>query len=89
MDVAGAAGAVAKMKGDIKALSDADKEVCALVAFVCDALCEITPALREPLLARVQERLREEFDHRDRHVNLARTLRHGLELIERRLETSD
>jgi hypothetical protein len=86
MDVAGAAGEIAKLKGAITRLENEDKQICTLISFVCEALCDIDPSLREKLLQRVDDRLQQDFGYGPGMEHRARTLFYGLRTLQTRLE---
>lgn len=84
MDAAAAAGEIAKLKGRVLALSSDDKEVIALVAFVCEVLCKHDPGLRDVLTDAIDDRLEEEFGG-STTGGRARTLHAGLEAVKARI----
>ena len=88
MDIAGAAKELALLKGAIVQLKDEDKQICNLVAVVCEALCELIPGIREGLSDRMSDQL-EPFEEWDPRANTSRTLRYGLEKIVRQLRVDE
>lgn len=87
MDVPGAISEIARLKGAVSELREDDKQVCLLVAFLCEVLCDIDPSIRDQFVSRIDERLNEDFAYEHPQVvSRARTLHYGLTLIRQRLE---
>jgi len=86
MDVPTAIGQIAKLKGEVKELGEDDKQICLLVSFVCEMLCDIDPTIKDKFIDRIEERLSSDFwDDHPRVISRARTLHYGLSLLRNRL----
>ena len=83
MDVK-AVGEITRLKGSIEELKNDDKQICTLIALVCDALCQ-DPNVREKVLARLDDQMGQLFPD-DAAAFRARTLHYGLGLTIRQLE---
>jgi hypothetical protein len=85
MDVPGAIGELNRVKGSIEELRNDDKQICQLIALVCDALCGADQAVRDRVSARLEDRMDELFPDNAAAFR-ARTLHYGLGLALRQLE---
>lgn len=85
MDLAGAAGAIAQLKGAVRTLDTDDKDVIDLVLFVCETLFDADPNLRRVFMKAADNRLRADFpedEFRLERLGVQRAkLRHGLREI--------
>jgi hypothetical protein len=76
---------VTKLSANVKALGDDDKEICGIIAWLCEALCELRPEIKSGLIERVDQAL-DEFDRTAGRENRSRTARHALAMIHARID---